>query len=59
MHEGSGPGSAVYAAALMGSFRVVGDEPFIEDFLHLVDGLEPCLAPLDAEVLVEHDGSAR
>ena len=38
----------------MGPFGVVGDEPVIEHLLHLVDGFEPCLAAIDAEVLVKH-----
>lgn len=33
---------------------VVGDEPGVERHLHLLDGLEPGAATLDAEVLVEH-----
>lgn len=38
----------------MGAFGVVGDEPFVENGLHLIDGLEPCPPAFDAEVLVEH-----
>lgn len=40
----------------MGALGVVGDEPFVEDGLHLVDGLEPRPSAFDAEVLIEHGG---
>lgn len=38
----------------MRAFAVVGGEPCVERLLHLVDGLEPGLSALDAEVLVQH-----
>ena len=37
----------------MGSLGIVLDEVVIEDGLHLVEGLEPGAAALDAEMLVE------
>ena len=46
-------GPAVHAAALVGPSGIVFDEIGVERHLHLVDGLEPSLAALDAEVLVQ------
>jgi hypothetical protein len=46
--------SAAHVLALVGALGVVGDEPFVEDDLHLVDGFEPSPPAFDAEVLVEH-----
>jgi len=37
----------------VGALVVVGDEVGVEGGLHLLDGLEPGAAALDAEVLVE------
>ena len=37
----------------MGSLGIVLDEVVIEDGLHLVEGLEPGAAALDAEMLVK------
>lgn len=51
--EGLQRGSAVHAAALVRSAGIVADEIVVEHPLHLVDGLEPGLATLDAEVFVE------
>lgn len=45
--------SAVHVAALMGPALIVSDEEFVEHGLHLLDGLEPGPASLNAEVLVE------
>ena len=38
----------------MRAFCVVGDEPFIEHLLHLLNGLKPGLAAFNTEVFVEH-----
>jgi hypothetical protein len=46
-------GPAVHAAALLGPSSIEFDEIGVERRLHLLDGLEPDLAALDAEVLVQ------
>jgi hypothetical protein len=53
---GPGWGSPVHVAVLMRTLGAVCDEPLVEHGLHFFDGLEPCPATLDAEVLV---GSVR
>jgi hypothetical protein len=35
---------------------IVADQILVENGLHLVDGLEPCAAPFDTEVLVVQHG---
>ena len=51
--ESGDGGAAVHAAALMRSLSIVLDKVVVEDGLHLVEGLEPSAAALDAEMLVE------
>ena len=46
-------GTAVHAAALMRSFGIVFDKVLIENGLHLLEGLKPGAASLDAKILVE------
>lgn len=45
--------AAVHVAALVGPALSVACGEVVENGLHLLDGLEPGPAPLDAEVLVE------
>ena len=51
--EGLEGRSSVHAAALVRPPGVTSDEVVVEHGLHLLDGLEPGLVALDAEVLAE------
>jgi hypothetical protein len=53
LKEGLERRSAVHAPALMGPLAIVCNHVFVEHGLHLVDGLKPCAAALDTEMLVQ------
>lgn len=50
--EGAGRRAVCHAAFLMRSALIVSDEVVVEHDLHFLDGLEPGLASLGADVLV-------